>query len=774
MRYVLGTVLAVSAALSPAAARGREHRYQIDVRAGDLADALATLSAQTGISVATDGPLPRVRSGEAIGAMNVREALDRLLRPTTLHAKRVGPLTWRIVRRARTPAAEPAIEVAPVMAEIVVTGRKQAETLQNVPAAAAAYVPGPADRPGVATDAHSVAEGIEGLILTHLGAGRDRPFIRGIADSPFDGFSQSTVSVNVNDSRVTYDAAEPGLRLVDIARVEVLKGPQGPLYGTGAIGGVYRIVTNRPVLGTLDGSAEIGFSSVAGGGLGGESEAVLNVPIVDDRVAIRAVGYATAEPGWINDTDGRRDVNQSLTYGGRLGLRIAPAAGWTVDFAGAAQSIHARDSQYVDREADDLTRTVPIAEPHTGSLSLAQATVSGSLGGPQLTVATGYAWQDQSDIYDASASAAALNVTAPASYRDRRAYRVLDQEVRLAAPTGSSFAWVAGASFLSATTEASGDLSANAGAWAPFFLLHRRVTEAALFADGSLPVANRVRASIGIRLFRATTDDEQHEDIRAAFKTKTLIGVTPSASISYQLAPDQLIYAHFGTAFRPGGIDPANTVTGRYEADEVRSFDMGGRMRFARLNLSLTFDAFHSVWRDIQSDYLQADGLIATRTAGGAIANGIDGSIEWRPGHKWRVSGGMTLQHPRLVRAADGTTLPVDRRLPVVPDIAARLQLSRELDVGTWRVVPYVTANLLGASRLSFDDGLDRRMPGYVAARAGASVERGSLTVRLDIDNLMNARSDTFAFGNPFSVRSVRQYTPMQPRTFNLSLSRKF
>lgn len=774
MRYVLATVLAASAALSPATALAREHRYQIDIRAGDLADALATLSAQTGISLATDGALPRVRSGEAIGVMNVREALERVLRPTAFRAKRVGSMTWRIVRRPRAPEIEPVVEAQPAEAEIVVTGRKQTEILQNVAGAAAVYVPAERSRSGVGADAHSVAEGIDGLVLTHLGPGRDRPFIRGVADSPFDGFSQSTVSVNVNDARVTYDAAEPGLRLVDVARVEVLKGPQGPLYGTGAIGGVYRIVTNQPVLGTLDGSAEIGFSGVARGGLGGEAEAVLNVPIVDDRMAVRAVGYTAAEPGWINDTDGRSDVNRSLTYGGRLALRVAPAAGWTVDLTAAGQVIHARDSQYVDRDAYDLTRTVPIAEPHTGSLRLAQATVSGPIGGTHLTVATGYAWQDQSDIFDASASAAALNVSAPAAYRDRRAYRVFDQEVRLASASGSSFAWVAGASYLSATTQANGDLSSNGGSWAPFFFLHRRVSEAALFADGSLPIAERVRASIGVRLFRATTDDRQQEAVRAAFKSKTLIGVTPSASISYQLAPDQLIYAHFGTAFRPGGIDQANTVTGRYEADEVRSFDLGGRMRFSRLNLSVTFDAFHSEWRDIQSDYLQADGLIATHNAGAATANGIDGSIEWRPGRHWQVLGGLTLQRPRLVRGSDGIKLPVDRRLPVVPDFAGRLQVSRDFEAGTWRVSPYLALNLMGASRLSFDDGLDREMEGYVMSRAGVSAERRAFTVRLDIDNLMDARSDTFAFGNPFSVRSVRQYTPMRPRSVNLSLSRKF
>lgn len=775
MRYVLATALAASVALCPDFAQAREDRYRVDIAAIDATDALATLSAQTGISVATDGPLPRRAVSAVRGEMTAIEALDRMLRSLGLRATRVGPRTYRIVRRKHPAKTEILPEAAdPLAADIVITGRKQSEILSGVAAPVAVYVPDDGAAPGVASTTRDVARGTDGLTLTNNGPGRDRPFIRGFADSPFNGFSQSTVSVQLDDARVTYDAPEPGLRLVDVARVEVLKGPQGPLYGTGALGGVYRIVTNRPVLGSVEGAGALGFSSISGGGIGGQAEGALNLPLVSDYAALRIVGYASADPGWIDDVNGRRDSNRSLTLGGRAALRVAPADGWTIDLSALAQSIDTRDSQYVDRAGEDLSRDVPIREPHFGRVRMLQSTVAGPVGSLRLTIATSQTWQDQRDLYDASASASALGTTAPATYRDARAYRVFDQEVRIGSATGSRFAWVAGASYLLATTIANGDLASNDSRWNSFFALHRRVSETAIFADGSWPLLSRVRLAFGVRGFRASTEDDRFEDSNLATRAKTSFGITPSASLSYEIAPGQLIYARAGTAFRPGGLDINNSATRRYDADEVRSIDLGARIRLDGGRLSLDGSLFKAVWKDIQSDYLEANGLIATHNAGRASIVGAEMSADWRLGGRWRLRAGAIWQRPRLTHAADGSALPRDLRLPVVPDVSARVDLTRDLTLGSWRISPNLSANLVGASRLSFDPGLDRRMPPYILGRAGLSADRDGLTLRLNIDNILDERADTFAFGNPFSVRAIRQYTPVRPRTFAVSVSRRF
>lgn len=84
------------------------------------------------------------------------------------------------------------------------------------------------------------------LAVRTTGGARGHSPWRGVADSPCNGFSKSTVSLQLDDTHITFDRADPGLRRVDVARVDVAKGLQGPLNGTGALGGFYRIVTNRP------------------------------------------------------------------------------------------------------------------------------------------------------------------------------------------------------------------------------------------------------------------------------------------------------------------------------------------------------------------------------------------------------------------------------------------------------------------------------------------------------------------------------------------------
>ena len=280
--------------------------------------------------------------------------------------------------------------------------------------------------------------------------------------------------------------------------------------------------------------------------------------------------------------------------------------------------------------------------------------------------------------------------------------------------------------------------------------------------------------AIGVRGFRASTEDNRFEDTNAATRAKTSFGVTPSASLSFEIAPDQLLYARIGTAFRPGGLDINNSATRRYEADEVRNIDLGARVRFDDGRLSLDGSLFRATWRDIQSDYLETNGLIATHNAGRATIVGAELSVDWQVGGGWRIRAGAIVQRPRLTRAADGSELPHDLRLPVVPDVSARLNVARDIDVRGWRIAPALSLNLVGASRLSFDPGLDRRMPAYVIGRFGITADRDGVTFGIDVDNVLDGRADTFAFGNPFSVRTTPQFTPVRPRTVAISVSRRF
>ena len=176
----------------------------------------------------------------------------------------------------------------------------------------------------------------------------------------------------------------------------------------------------------------------------------------------------------------------------------------------------------------------------------------------------------------------------------------------------------------------------------------------------------------------------------------------------------------------------------------------------------------------MQSDYLENNGLLATHNAGDAAITGVEASLVWRPDAAWRVETGVTLQRARLTRGPNGSDLPADRRLPLTPDIALRFAIDRVIRVGRTPVKPFLAMNFTGSSRLSFDDGLDRPMGNYAILRGGISASLASLSVRLDVDNMLDARADTFAYGNPFTVRALRQFTPLRPRTVTVTLSRGF
>ena len=294
---------------SPGEARDAAAASHIEIAALPLADAIEQLSRQAAVSIGTDGSLPAIRTRRVHDARGVAQAFAAMLAGSGLVAHRVAATAWRIgvARSARPAAAVRRGDVSPIAIEggaIVVTAAKRAQQLRNL--ARSVSVARLSDAQANDPDSGSgiVAASTEGLTLTSLGPGRNRMFLRGVADSPFDGASQSTVAVLVDDSRLTYSAPDPDLRLVDVDRVELLKGPQGSLYGTGALGGIYHIVTKRANTGESGGTVAGGIIGVDHGGVGASASAVANVALAPDTAALRLVTYATDEPGWI-DTGSR-------------------------------------------------------------------------------------------------------------------------------------------------------------------------------------------------------------------------------------------------------------------------------------------------------------------------------------------------------------------------------------------------------------------------------------------------------------------------------------
>ncbi|WP_404710201.1 TonB-dependent receptor [Sphingomonas sp. MMS24-J13] len=606
---------------------------------------------------------------------------------------------------------------------------------------------------------------VEGLALTNLGPGRNRQFIRGVADSPFNGPSQSTVTVELDEARVTFDAPDPDLRLVDMERVEILKGPQGPLHGSGALGGIYHVVTHKPDLTTFDGSVVVSGQDVGEGGYGGGGEGVVNLPVVKDKLALRVVGYASSDAGWIDNIGRNDDANATTTAGGRVALRWAPAPGWTIDLSGTLQDVNSHDSQYV-LTSDTVKRQARIPEPAENDFKVVAATIQGRLGGLKLLAAASYVDHDVNYTLDSSDASASFGLTGNSRFYDDRKYTIANYEIRIS-PLDSSH-WLAGLSYLDTTSLNLATITSGNGTIEVENIDHR-VRELAVFGETIMPLFHRIDLTAGARLFRTIAEDEANEKAGGRSQRVTQNLLSPSLSLSWTANARTIVYLRYARAVRPGGLAPTGLeALGRFNSDDLGTFDLGIRSETPSHKLTYSASIFYTDWDHIQSDYLLPNGLISTRNAGNGRIYGIEASGRWTPIARFQLSAGATYVDAKLTDTEDGVALH-DRRLPVTPDLTARLAAQYRFRLADWVTQLSAQANYIGAARLALDDNLDRKMGNYVTNSAGIFATRNRLTMGLKLDNILNVQGDSFAFGNPFSIMLGRQYTPLRPRTLTLS-----
>ncbi len=711
------------------------------------------------------GVLPATPTRKIALAHTVAEALKGLLAGTRLRAIRIDATTWRIeplpshTARAR-PLASPVVEGS----DIIVTASKRDERLSDLPASIT-ILGGPAlGRLASKRGLVDLLATTDGAFSTNLGPGRDRVFLRGVADSAFNGTSQSLVSLYLDDARIGYSSPDPDLRMVDIDRVEILRGPQGTLYGTGALGGVIRIVTTAPDLDHAAGSVAGEVTGINNGAFGGALEGTLNLPILAGTLALRASGWTETMPGWINDTGrGKRDVNRTGRSGGRIALRWAIGDGWTATASGIAQTIDARDSQYA---TGGLSRSTAIAEPQDNDFLSASLDVHGPIGSLDAQSTTSIVSHEFASTYDASVMAGALGTIAPVAYVEDRVIRLLTQEVRLSDPT-ARHPWIVGASILHATTRLKGRFVSDAGN-----VLGRddkeAVFEAAMFAEGTQRLSSALDLKIGLRGFVTVNDIEQQGPDE---QSTTKLGVTPSGTLSWHRDDVGMIWLRYASAIRPAGVTRASISTERrIPGDELQSLELGWRIRGLNDRLSLSGAIFGSIWEHLRSDVVGSDGLFGTVDAGNATNYGVEfgGRFDPRP---YTIDFGTTIQRARLTSPASDRAGQDGYRLPVVPDYSARLGVTRRFSLIGMPASGYLTARYIGQTRLSFDPLLDRPAGDYATVGAGATLDDGPRHWSIDVDNLLDGRGNSFGFGNPFTLATTTQTVPIRPRAITLRLA---
>ena len=233
--------------------------------------------------------------------------------------------------------------------EIVVTATKREVSQQDTAIAITAFSDSEITLQRFKTF-NDYAGQIPGLALSERQPGANSVIMRGCAAQGLSFSDSATTSVYLDEQPITAAGYNPDPRLVDVARVEALSGPQGTLFGDAAQCGTLRIITNKPDPNQYSGWVDLTASTIADGGSGYDVSAMVNVPLVPNKVALRLVGFQADEAGWVDNvlapTPGltadnshrvEDNVNSSLWTGGRAALRVDASEEWTVDLVGIYQ-----------------------------------------------------------------------------------------------------------------------------------------------------------------------------------------------------------------------------------------------------------------------------------------------------------------------------------------------------------------------------------------------------------------------------------------------------
>ncbi|MDB5476054.1 MAG: TonB-dependent receptor plug [Phenylobacterium sp.] len=779
---------------APPAAQAAARIFRLP--AESLDQALVRFAVQGEVSV---GGLPAPgcggRSRPVQGSMSAEAALAAML-PPGCDYRVVDPRTFKIVgsgplTATATPARAP---MGMALAPLVVTAERRPEPLTGAPYPASALSGATLQRLGGETF-RDVASQFVGVTVTNLGPGRNKIFVRGLSDGSFTGKTQSTVGLYLDDLPITYDAPDPDLRLVDVDRVEVLRGPQGTLYGSGSIGGIVRIVTVKPDPAAREGWVEAYGEATAHGSSSSGFAAMLNLPLAGGRSALRAVAYSDDQGGYIDNPPHRlRDLNFSRRNGGRLAWAADLGSGWRLDANVVHQSIATNAAQYTQGPYGRLTRNTGVREPHDNDFTQLGLGLVHTGGTADLKISAGFVDHGLDTTYDATGAFVAVDEVPGAlkAFDENRRVSLGVLEATLTSTAPGRLRWLAGV-FATQTRESdTARLRFLAPVADPLTLYHRhdQLAEEAIYGEAAYDLNARMTLTVGLRAF--TTQVSTVGDDFGFAGDPTVVaggkgassGVAPKLRLSYALAPDVVLYAQAQEGYRAGGFNlpsfarrnPGPVIGAfAFRPDRMWNYEVGGAAPLFDGRLVIRAAVFHAEWHAVQTDQYFANGLPLTVNVGDGSNTGLEVELLWRPDERLQVRVSGLANDPQLTRTTRLLPATPDKGLPGVPYGTASADVRYRWPAPHGLVAEVsAQASYVGRSYVTFDVGAANLMGGYGSGRIAASLAGARWQAEAYVDNVTDAQANTFAFGNPFSRAAAMQSTPLRPRTFGLRLKRSF
>jgi iron complex outermembrane recepter protein len=837
------TVLALALA-SVAWAGDLSRVVHLDLPADSLGASLRLLAKQADLQISFPPEDVAGLQSEALqGDYTARDALSRLLKDTHLQAVENRADSIAVRRNVAESKSEPKEGRRPMppapaessagnesqhaLQEIVVTARKEAERLQDVPISMTALSEQTLQRSGAASLA-DIAREVPALNVVSLGPGQNQIIIRGISSSG----GVPTVGYYIDDTPIqSIGVVDMDPTLLDLERVEVLRGPQGTLYGASSLGGTVKYVTRQPDLVATQASVQATLSDTDGAGANYAVSGLVNEPLISGSVALRLLAFYGDQAGYIDrypinpnnylaSLPGpvTKDINTEKTYGLRLSVRMRPSEALFVTPAIWIQRTELGAPFTFDDPPASLERPFQARdakEPITNELRLVTLTIEGDVRGAHLTSSTAYrdrwfdAVEDESKVDYYFLSPVPQSYVYPSPDDNYFANHDFTEEIRGFAGAGALHAlmglfYLHQDNFYVADQPIPSGYNAAFGTpfgYQPFYLgtTSYHAAQEAAYGEVNLDLTRRFQATVGARVFRVT----QYEYIEttgvfnggysAGGGSSYDSGINPKFELSYHVAPDFLAYATAAKGFRQGGPAvgfPAEICAAdlaalglhspptSFKADTLWSYELGGKTAWLDHRLTVNGAVYYMNWSNVQQLIsLPTCGVAFVGNFGTALSEGSEVEIHYEPILALRLTLGAAYNEAKLTSTTVGAQGQKGDTLESAP---------RWMGSGSAEYRREFTGATSGYARADFSTvthqynnfettSIYRNRPGYSLLNARVGAKHQAWNTALFIDNALNKRAET-ALPESYAIDlpTTRSISLNQPRTVGLEVRHDF
>jgi len=685
--------------------------------------------------------------------------------------------------------------------EIVVTARKKKENIQHVPVAITAVSGAELTKTGSAQLSDLLAK-VPGLNLTPFGGtvGQNELILRGITTGVSTG---STVGVYVDGVPFGSSSsnAEGGLQALDLfpfdlEDVEVLKGPQGTLYGANSLSGLLKYETNPPDTTKSSALVEADATDVSGGGAAGTIKAMVNIPIIKDELALRVDGYDQNDPGWINNVGtGKRGANSAQEDGFRANLLYTPPVGLTIRLGAIVQNTYADGTSL--ENVDPTTHTplygaysqsTLVPAPYYSRSRLYTATISLDTPVGQLVSDTSYSSintlidEDTSSIFGFPSYGYIGNDTSKWT-----------QELRLV-DTNRYVDYTFGLFYTSENSAHPQNFEYFPTRPDPFLtvVFPSTYTEYAGYGDLTVHITPKLDLGLGGRYSEVSQTSGETLDgsdvgnfpESTSGKVTNFVG-TWSVNPSYRLTNDTLLYSRIATGFQPGGTNallPGVVVPATYRPDTTTNYEVGVKSSLLSHHLQIDADIYDIEWNNIVllQTFTDSSGSEFTGFGNGGTARsrGAELTMTMIPIRGLTVGLNGAYTNAYLTAPAPGVGGLTGDPLPYVPRWSGALSADYAFLVSSQAVgfvggtVSYEDARNAYFSNSASVGNAPFGLDAYTQLDLRAGITQGPWQVELYAKNLTNVKAvvsaSTTAVGGPESVILV------EPLNAGLRVSRSF